>query len=199
MTATHSAHESLHPLLVAVSDLNMYDRNPRRGKVDAIRESLSTNGQYRPVVANKPTGQVLAGNHTLQAAQELGWTHIATTWVDVDEETAARIVLVDNRSNDIATYDDAVLAELLASLDSLEGTGYAPDDLSDLQELLNDASWADGPADGSQAKDENFWPKIALQVSPDTFDAWHAALNAQEGASDVDKLEAHLRQYGFLT
>jgi DNA modification methylase len=92
--------------------------------VESIAESLAAHGQYRPVVANKRTGEVLAGNHTLQAAQSLGWTELAVTWVDVDPEAAARIVLVDNRTSDLGTYDNDILAEVLSALPDLVGTGY---------------------------------------------------------------------------
>ena len=102
-----------------------YPRNPRRGDLGAIRESLKANGQYRPLVANRRDRQVLAGNHTLAAARELGWEEVAVTWVDVDEATAARIVVVDNRSSDLAGWDDALLAELLGELDELDGTGFS--------------------------------------------------------------------------
>ena len=66
---------------------------------------------------------------------ELGWTEIAATFVDVDEEQAKRIVLVDNRSNDLAGYDDGLLAELLEELPDLDGTGY---DLAALDALLDE-------------------------------------------------------------
>ena len=64
-------------------------------------------------------------------------------WVDVDDATARRILLADNRTNDLATYDDAVLAELLTALaedDDLLGTGWDGDDL--------DALLADIASDG---------------------------------------------------
>jgi ParB-like chromosome segregation protein Spo0J len=108
-------------------------RNPRRGDVSAIRESLQRHGQYRPIVANQPTREVLVGNHTLAAARELGWTDIAVTWVDVDDETASRIVIVDNRTSDLAGWDDALLSELLRDLPDLVGTGY---DQRELDALL---------------------------------------------------------------
>jgi hypothetical protein len=44
--------------------------------------------------------EVLAGNHRLIAARELGWEHLAVVCMDVDEEQARRILLVDNRSSD---------------------------------------------------------------------------------------------------
>jgi DNA modification methylase len=62
-------------------------------------------------------------------------TEVPVYWVDVDDATARRIMLADNRTNDLATYDDEVLAELLeaaAADDDLLGTGYDGDDLDDL-------------------------------------------------------------------
>ena len=62
-------------------------------------------------------------------------TEVPVYWVDVDDATARRILLADNRTNDLATYDDAVLAELLTALaedDDLLGSGYDGDDLDDL-------------------------------------------------------------------
>jgi hypothetical protein len=120
---------------VPVASLTPYPGNPRRGDVDAIRESLRTNGQFRPIVVDRPTMQVLAGNHTLRAAKKLGWTEIAVTYVDVDDERAKRIVLADNRTNDLAGYDPAELVSLLTDLPSLEGTGY---DEAALDELLDE-------------------------------------------------------------
>lgn len=127
--------------IAKISTLRPYPANPREGDVGAIVESLETLGQYRPIVVNKRTMTVLAGNHTLKAAESLGWTEIAVTWVDVDEETAERIVLVDNRTNDLATYDSSTLVELLADLaatdDGLAGTGYDGDALDELLADLN--------------------------------------------------------------
>lgn len=124
--------ETLSALAVPIDSLTPYQDNPRCGDLEAIKESLAVNGQYRPIVANRRTGEVLAGNHTLRAAEQLGWTRIAVTWVDVDDETARRIVLVDNRSNDLAGYDDALLASILEDLPDLEGTGYDQAALADL-------------------------------------------------------------------
>jgi ParB-like chromosome segregation protein Spo0J len=98
---------------VALNTLTLHPKNVRQGDVGAIVESLNLHGQYRPIVAQKSTGYILAGNHTWKAASALGWKEIAVTYVDVDDDQAARILLVDNRANDLATYDDVSLANLL--------------------------------------------------------------------------------------
>ncbi len=121
---------------VSVAAAQPHPDNPRRGDPSAIKESLEAHGQYRPIVVNRPTMEVLAGNHTLRAAKELGWSQIAATFVDVDSERARRILLVDNRSNDLAGYDTQELVDLLAELGDLEGTGYDDAALADLLDAL---------------------------------------------------------------
>ncbi|MFI1100283.1 ParB N-terminal domain-containing protein [Streptomyces melanogenes] len=143
MTATpDNIPESLQPLAVLVGDLAPYHRNPRNGDIPSIAESLTVNGQYKAIVVNKGThtgraNEILAGNHTYAAAQQLGWERIAATWVDVDEDAAKRIVVVDNRTSDLAGYDSALLAEILEDLPDLGGTGY---DQEALDALLDDTS-----------------------------------------------------------
>ena len=123
---------TLKGMTVPIDGLKPYRRNPRQGDIGAIVTSLQRHGQYRPIVVNARTQEVLAGNHTLAAARELGWNEIAATFVDVDEDQAARIVLVDNRANDLATYDDQALLDLLQELPDLDGTGFDRDDLDAL-------------------------------------------------------------------
>lgn len=170
--------ESLAELAVPVAELVPYRGNPRRGNVEAIRDSLEQHGQYRPVVVRRATNEVLAGNHTLQAARELGWEEIAATFVDVDDEQAARIVLVDNKTSDVGRYDDtellAILKELEASEAGLSGTGYADDDLDDLLALLSEAgsepaTTAADDEDPTQAK-ENAWKSMDLKEYAERYE-----------------------------
>lgn len=104
----------------------------------AIYQSIEANGFYGAIVAQRSTGYILAGNHRYKAAVEAGAKSVPVIWVDVDDETAVRVLLADNRTNDVASYDNAVLAEILTELANgpgLEGTGYDGDDLD---QLLND-------------------------------------------------------------
>lgn len=122
---------------VPVSSLRLARRNPRRGDVAAIRESLERNGMYGPLVVNRSTMEVLAGNHTLRALRELGWREVDVYFVEVDEDAARRILLADNRTSDLAFNDAEELVALLDDLDDLEGTGYDQDDLDGLLDELD--------------------------------------------------------------
>jgi hypothetical protein len=125
---------------VPVDRLSAHPENPRRGNVDAIVASIEANGFYGAVVAQRSTGYVLVGNHRWQAAQRVGMKTVPVVWVDVDEDRARRILLVDNRSNDIAGWDDDALAALLDELaitgDALAGTGFGADELLDIAATL---------------------------------------------------------------
>lgn len=124
-----------------LSDLNTYHKNPRRGDVDAIAESLRKRGQYRPIVVNIGSHashdyEILAGNHTYLAAKKLGWKTIQATTVDVDDDQAAQIVLADNRLADLGGYDDETLSALLSDVSSLDGLGWSQDDVDALAAAL---------------------------------------------------------------
>ncbi|NDC10682.1 MAG: DNA modification methylase, partial [Oxalobacteraceae bacterium] len=131
--------ETLAHLAIPIDSIQPHPRNVRQGDVGAISESLKLHGQYRPIVVQKSTGHILAGNHTYKAARALKWKQIAATYVDVTDDQAVRILLMDNRANDLASYDDPALADILKQLieteQGLEGTGFDPDDL---EQLLRD-------------------------------------------------------------
>lgn len=123
---------------VRLSELAQHPDNPRQGDVGVIHESIVENGFYGALIVQRSTMRILAGNHRFQAARAAGLTEVPAIVVDVDDETAQRILLVDNRSNDVASYDEAALAGLLLSMDDLAGTGYTLDDLAALQTKLDD-------------------------------------------------------------
>jgi len=121
---------------VPIDRLREHPSNPRRGNVDVIADSIDEHGFYGAVVAQRSTGFVLAGNHRLRAARAKGLTTVPTFLLDVDDDAARRILLVDNRASDLAEYDDELLRRLLAELDGeYAGTGY---DAAALDALLRD-------------------------------------------------------------
>lgn len=184
---------TLDTLRVPIDGLTPYGQNPRKGNVDVIVDSLRRHGQYRPIVVRAKTFEVLAGNHTLAAARELGWTEIAATFVDCTDDEAARIVLVDNRAADLGTYDDELLAELLDNLPDLEGTGYDTDDRDFLRALGTSPHPADD-TDLDRALDEadrSVWPVVKVQLDPEVY----AQFQEVPGEDDHQRLLHLLTHY----
>lgn len=122
---------------VAISSLEGYPTNPRRGDIDAIAQSLKAHGQYRPIVVQYGTNFILAGNHTYKAAKKLGWKKIKVTYIEVDEVAARKIVLADNRLTDLAGYNEPLLKSLLQALPELDGTGFSASEVETLDRLTS--------------------------------------------------------------
>ena len=132
---------------VKIELLKSHPRNPRVGDVKAIAESITENGWWGTVVAQKSTNHVLAGNHRILAAKSLDIKEVPVYWVDVDDDQALKILLADNRTNDLATYNEQILADLLKQItfedkEGLLGTGY---EIENLDELLKDLTILDRP------------------------------------------------------
>jgi DNA modification methylase len=119
MTASHS---DLSIEVVPIGSLALDQRNARkhgRRNLDAIKASLEQFGQRRPLVVRADL-QVIAGNGTLLAARDLRWTEVAVTRVPADwtDDQARAYALADNRTAELAEWDDVVLADMLAELDA---------------------------------------------------------------------------------
>lgn len=130
--------DDLAALAAPINKLNLLPGNPRRGDVDAVAKSLAAFGQRKPIVARRD-GTVIAGNHTLQAARQLGWPEIAVVWVDDDDTTAKAFALADNRTAELGTYDDQLLADLISEVRDADPDLLAASGWSDeaTKELLN--------------------------------------------------------------
>ena len=129
-----------------ITELKLHPRNPRKGNVESIRESIEHNGWYGAVLVQKSTGYIIAGNHRVQAAEAAGMKKIPIMEIDCDDTTAVRILLADNRTNDTATYDDEILADILKGLSevdgSLLGTGYKLEDYDDIMAALQETQYS---------------------------------------------------------
>ena len=134
--------EELKGQIRSIDSVKQHPKNVRQGDVGAIAQSLQTHGQYVPIIVQRSTGRIVKGNHTWQAAKQLGWTEIAVLELDINDRKALELLLTDNKTSDQAAYDETALAELLESLHkdkrALEGTGYTGDDLDDLLASLQE-------------------------------------------------------------
>lgn len=113
--------EQLRPLAVAVGELQFDPANAMthpEDNLEAIKGSLQAYGQRKPIVVNRRTGHVEAGNGTLAAALALNWTHLAVVFVDDDPATAAGFAIADNRTAQLAKWDDEALGELLRDVNT---------------------------------------------------------------------------------
>jgi site-specific DNA-methyltransferase (adenine-specific) len=147
--------KDLLPLACPINKLSLLPGNPRRGDVDAVKASLEKFGQRKPIVVRKSDQVVIAGNHTLQAAQALGWSEIAVVWVDDDDTMSKAFALADNRTAELGDYDEDALAALIGEVGALdpellEATGWDSESVSELLDKMQ----TELPVDVDEVSDE---------------------------------------------
>ena len=108
--------------------------------LDAIKGSLAKFGQQKPIVINSE-GIVVAGNGTLAAAKALGWRTLNVVRTELEGSDATAYAIADNRTADLAEWDDGALAEILSALqiedESLvDAAGFSAEELTEMVDEL---------------------------------------------------------------
>ena len=168
-----------------ITELSLDPSNVRkhgRKNLDAIKASLRKFGQQKPIVVDAK-GIVLAGNGTLTAAKELGWTEIQATRTELTGSAATAFAIADNRSAELAEWDEDKLHAVLRSLQEadvdLEELGFAPVDLDQFA-----VSEVEPPAlkDGDRAP----FRQMTFTVHDEQFEEVEAAMSKakEEGGGE---------------
>lgn len=127
-----------------IEDLQLDPDNAREhddANLEAIKSSLGKFGQRKPIVVADSV--VIAGNGTMLAAQALGWQEIDTVSADdLDELERKAYAIADNRTAELAKWNQEKLAQALADITEIgdelgEASGFDHEAIVDLvsQEL----------------------------------------------------------------
>lgn len=148
-----------------LAQLHDHPRNPRRGADSSVAASLDRNGWYGAIIAQQSTSHILAGHTRRRVLTAAGETRGPVIWVDCDDEAALRILLADNRTAELASWDDADLLGLLREItpDDLAAVGFDVADMDVLQRQLDAAGlgkldaaaeWDDAGMPGYSSEDK---------------------------------------------
>jgi ParB-like chromosome segregation protein Spo0J len=172
---------------VAINSLTLDDNNARthsEKNIESITRSLDKFGQQKPIVVHKDI--VIAGNGTVLAAQKLGWTEIQIvkapdSW---DSETVKAYALADNRTAELAAWDEEILLETLTSLSDamLEAAGFTDMDIRALEAIYGEIP--EGFEGRPEPKVEIDGKLISLHVEDETFDRWKETWESLHGNDD---------------
>ena len=72
--------------MVPVEQVKIHPRNPRKGKLGIIKESMEEHGFYGAVYVQRSTGHIVVGNHRYRVAKSLGAEEIPVIWLEIDDE-----------------------------------------------------------------------------------------------------------------
>jgi hypothetical protein len=168
-----------------ITELSLDPSNVRkhsRRNLDAIKASLRKFGQQKPIVVDAK-GIVLAGNGTLTAAQELGWTEIQIVRTELAGVEATMFAIADNRTAELAEWEEDKLNAVLKSLQDegvdLADLGYSPEDIGKFA-----VAEAEAPAlkDGDRAP----FRQMTFTVHDEQFEEVEAAMSKakEEGGGE---------------
>ena len=113
-----------------IGSVKPYDRNPRRNDdaVDAVANSIAEFGFKNPIIVDSDL-VIIAGHTRLKAAKKLGLKEVPVVIAsDLTAEQARAFRLVDNRTAELADWDDDLLQEELdALMDDFDMTEFGFD------------------------------------------------------------------------
>lgn len=131
-----------------IGELIPYENNPRKNDaaVDAVAASIREFGFKVPIIVDKDN-VIVAGHTRLKAAKKLGLSTVPVILADdLTDEQVKAFRLADNKTGEIAEWDDAKLLDELAELQAFEMQRFGFDDLlnseptaPDFEEDANDA------------------------------------------------------------
>ena len=131
--------------------------------LESIKASLARFGQQKPIVVNSK-GIIVAGNGTMMAAKMLNWSSVEIVRTDLEGAEAIAYAIADNRTAELAGWDEAALAQQLAALQI------------DDEELANIAGFTDAEIeamilDGKEIEEDEV-PEPPVDPITKTGDLW---------------------------
>ncbi len=98
-----------------------YDRNPRinDGAVESTAKSIETFGFRQPIVVDAK-GVIVVGHTRLKAALSLGMETVPVHVAELTEAEAMAYRIADNKTGELAEWDDDLLAAEFAALKDLD-------------------------------------------------------------------------------
>jgi DNA modification methylase len=149
----------MHVELRSVADIKLSPHNPRRNDhaVAAVAASIRQFGFRQPIVVDKE-GVIVVGSTRFKAALQLGLKKVPVhTAVDLNPAQIKAYRIADNKTAELADWDDSLLVQELAELQKLDfdlnAVGFTPDELQELFQAESETGLTD-PDDVPQPPDE---------------------------------------------
>lgn len=124
---------------VKLTDVVPYANNPRKndGAVDAVAASIREFGFKVPIILDK-NNEIVAGHTRVRAAEQLGMTEVpAIRADDLTDEQVKAFRLADNKTAELAEWDEEKLEDELRSIEDLYMAQFGFDDIRAELDALN--------------------------------------------------------------
>jgi len=124
----------IEDIIIDINNVRVHDRK----SIESIKKSLQEFEQYKPIVVQKSSNVIIAGNGTYQAMKELGWEKINCLFLDLDDEQSKILSVIDNQTSDLSEWDNNALTECLYNLDDKyqDISGFFQEDINNLMNRI---------------------------------------------------------------
>lgn len=179
---SNQSQKNMAIVMKKIAEIRPYDNNPRHNEaaVDAVASSIKEFGWKQPLVIDKDN-VIVVGHTRYLSAKKLGLNEVPCLIADdLTEEQIAAYRLVDNKTNELATWD---FERLKAELEGISDIDMSQFGFEELEASLDDV------------KDDDFDEKGAISETPyskrgDVFVLGNHRLMVGDSTlkEDVDKL-----------
>lgn len=186
---------------VSIGDIKPYETNPRnisQKAVESVAESIQQFGFRQPIVVDADS-IVIAGHTRLLAAKHLKLQKVPVHVADLSKEKASAYRLLDNKLNELASWDQDLIDVELEKLSDLdlglldlfgELEDGMPAEASAFDELISDNM----SISHEQAGSHGDWVTLSFVMPPEERDRVQDALrNIQNDAGLMNTTQALIK------
>lgn len=152
-----------------IDDIKPYWRNPRNNDsaVSSVVKSIEEFGFNGALVLDSEN-VVIVGHTRLKALKMLGWTEVPVIISSMSEDKARKYRIIDNKTSEVATWDNELLIPELRSLDMSVFEDDFPELIIKPEEVMIDESSLsqDFPSSFQGVESEGYQPS----QSQDSYD-----------------------------
>lgn len=130
---------------IEITKIQPYIKNPRKNDkaVDKVAKSITEFGFQQPIVVDK--NMVIVVGHTrLKAAKKLGLTNVPVVIADISEEKLQAYRIADNKLNELADWDDALLFDEMSEIvgrGDEQLTGFSAEEINALMNKADESAY----------------------------------------------------------
>lgn len=172
-----------------IEEIFPYENNPRNNDeaVDAVAESIKEFGFKIPIVITADN-VVVAGHTRIKAAEKLGMTEVPCIVADdLNEEQIRAFRLADNKSAEIATWDEEKLEQELSEIMNIDMSLFGFDgEESDFADEIEDNTYTMN-SNIPQYEITGECPTISEMLDEEKSNSLIAEIEQAEGITDEER------------
>lgn len=132
---------------MAIGKIIPYHSNPRKNEdaIDAVAASIEEFGFQQPIVVDKDM-VIIVGHTRYAAAKQLGLTKVPVVLAkELSEEQARAYRLADNKTNELAKWDEALFSEEISGIEEIDMSlfGFGSIDWDEFEETTDEEDYHD--------------------------------------------------------